>query len=162
MFVIYSRLSFARTAVSNGIVDYAIAIAALPLVILTFVCAARALRHLLALVWFSPLGVQANHDSLQLVFGPFGNVSFPSRELEIRYPFEMSGDFDDGGFEQYLPEDEQTARLLPRITHPRARVVINRTILRFVTGDEARIVVKLKPVIDRWRAQNSTVQEFTG
>jgi hypothetical protein len=118
--VIYGPLQFIPTSVSNRIVDYAVAIAALPLAAMGVVCGVRAAQHLLAVVWPSPLGLVANDDTLKLQLGPFGNVEYPVRELDIRYPFELSGDFDDGGFEQYLPEDEQMARLLPR-TSPKAR-----------------------------------------
>ncbi len=151
-FVVYSRLQFAPTAVSNRIVDYAVAVAALPLPMLAVLSAIRAVRHFLAVVWFSPLGIEANDDSLKLRLGPFGAVSYPAAELNIRYPFELSGDLEDGGFEQFLPKEEQMARLLPRITHPQARLPINRTILRFVTGDEAQVAAVIRPAIERWRA----------
>ena len=154
-FVVYGRLEFFPTAISNRIVDYAVMVAALPLPVLGIVCAIRAARHFLAVVWLSPLGIQADDESLKLHLGPFGNVSYPARELDIRYPFELSGDFDDGGFEQFLPEEEQMARLLPRMTHPRARLPINRIILRFALGDEAQIAALMRPAIERWRRRHS-------
>lgn len=147
-------MQFGPTATSNRIVDYAIAIAALPLPAVGVVCAIRAVRHFLAVVWCSRLGVYASEISLRLHFGPFGTVEYPAKELDIRYPFELSGDFEDGGFEQYLPEGEQIARLLPRITHPRVKVPINRTVLQFVSGDEASIASMMRPVIEQWRRRN--------
>ncbi len=149
--VVYRPLQFAPTATSNHIVDYAIAIAALPLPALGVVCAIRAVRHFLAVVWFSRLGVYATEQSLRLQFGPFGTVVYPAKELDIRYPFELSGDFENGGFEQYLPEEEQIDRFLPRIIHPRAKLPINRTILQFVSADEALIASMMRPAIGQWR-----------
>jgi hypothetical protein len=155
-FVVYGRLQFFHTAISNRIVDYAVGVAALPLPVLGIVCVLRAARHFLGVVWLSPLGIQADDESLKLHLGPFGNVSYPARELDIRYPFELSGDFDDGGFEQFLPEEEQMARLLPRMTHPRAKLPINRTILRFALGEEAQIAALMRPAIEQWQKRYST------
>lgn len=151
-FVVYSPLHFLPTATANHIVDWAIAVAAVPLPMLAAVCGIRAVRHLLAVFWLAALGVLADENSLCLRLGPFGTVNYPAHELDIRYPFELSGDFEDGGFEQYLPEEEQLARLMPRITHARAKLPINRTILRFVTGDEAQVAAMMRPAIERWRA----------
>ena len=152
-FVVYGRLEFAPTAISNRIVDYAVALAALPLPVLAVGCAVRAVRHFLAVVWLSPLGIRADEHTLEMRLGPFGTATYPVGELDIRYPFELSGDFEDGGFEQFLPEEEQMARLLPRISHLRAKLPINRTMLRFVSGDEARIAAALRDAIERWRRQ---------
>lgn len=150
-FVIYTRLSFSQTAVSNAIVDYAIAVAALPLVLLTIVCGGRAIRQMAAAVWPGPLGIFATPDLLQLRFGPFGHRAHPANELHIQYPFEMIDDAEEGDFERFLPEEEQRERLLPRIRHANAKEPINRTIIRYVAGDEAEIAAKLKPSIDLWR-----------
>jgi hypothetical protein len=151
--IVYQPLQFAPTVVSSHIVDYAIAVAALPLPALSVLSAIRAVQHLLAVIWFSKLGVYASEGLLALRFGPFGTVEYPAKELDIRYPFELSGDFEDGGFEQYLPEEEQIGRLLPRITHPQAKLPINRTILRYVAGDETDIAAKLRPMIECWRTE---------
>lgn len=153
--VIYSRLEFIPTAVSNRLVDYAVAVASLPLTLVAVFCALRMLTQLLAVAWPPPLGIEAGEHSLALLLGPFGIKVFPADELDIRYPFELSGDSDDGGFEQFLPEEEQMARLLPRITHPRAKLPINRTILRFVAGDEAQVARLLQPMVARWRERRS-------
>ena len=152
VFVVYSRLHFVPTAVSNRIVDYAVAVAALPLPILALICAIRTVRYVLAVVWPSPVGVYADAQALELRLGPFGTAAYPAGELAIRYPFELSGD-DDGGFEAFLPEEEQMARLLPRITHPRAKRSIHRTILHFMAGGESEIAQALRPAIELWRGE---------
>ena len=151
-FTVYSRLNFVPTAVSNRIVDYAVAIAALPLPILSLICAVRAIRQILAVFWFAPLGAYASAQALELRLGPFGSATYPAQELSIRYPFELSGDEEDGGFEAFLPEEEQKARLLPRIVHPNAKPPVHRTLLRFLSGDEAQIAKALRPAIELWRA----------
>lgn len=152
-FVVYSQLDFSPNAVSSRIVDFSIAFGGLPLPLLTIFCGVRAFQHILAIVWVAPLGVFAGSDVLELRFGPFGSAAYPARELDIRYPFELSGDFDDGGFEHYLPEEEQLARLLPRILHHRAAKPINRTMLQFLSGDEQATAHALRPAIELWRSQ---------
>lgn len=150
--IIFSRLDFRPTAVSSGIVDYAIAIAALPLAVVAVVSGLRTVQHVLAAVWPGPLGIQADREYLQLFLGPFGMRGYRVVELDVRYPFEME-DEDGGGFEQFLPEVEQMARMLPRIIHRGTKVPINRTILRFAAGDEAAIASGLLPVIQHWRSE---------
>jgi len=150
--ITYSRLHFRPTAIASGIVDYAVAIAALPLVGFALFCAVRTLQYILAAVWPGPLGLHADGEYLQLFLGPFGNQCYRAVELDIRYPFEMEEDDEGGGFEQFLPEDEQLARMIPRITHQSAKVPISRTILRFMGGDEPRIASQLRRVIEHWRS----------
>ena len=153
-FVVYSRLHFVPTAVSNRIVDYAVAVAALPLPVVCVICAIRTVRYLLVVVWPSSLGVYARTPALELRLGPFGTIVYPGRELIIRYPFELSGDEENGGFEAFLPEEEQLARLLPRITHPQAKKPIHRTILHFIAGGESDIARALRPAIELWRIRS--------
>ena len=149
--VIYNRLQFRPTAVSSGIVDYAVAIAALPLVGFAVFCVGRMMQYFLAVVWPGPLGLHADGEYLQLFLGPFGNHCYRADELEIRYPFEMESDDEGGRFEQFLPEGEQLARILPRISHRTAKVPINRIILGFIGGDEPGIASRLRRVIEHWR-----------
>jgi hypothetical protein len=148
--LIYSRLSFMRTAVSNGIVDFAIALASMPLVLLVLVCGIQAIRNLVATLW-PGLGVLSSAGTLELRLGPFGHRVYSADELNIRYPFELIDDPEGGGVEQYLPEEEQIERMLPRMQHRAVKEPINRTILRYVVGDEAEIAAKLRPAIERWR-----------
>jgi hypothetical protein len=148
---IYPNLQFRSTAVSSAIVDYAMAIASLPLVAGALFCTFRALQHFLAAAWPGPLGVYADRDSLRLSLGPFGARGFVARELDIRYPFEMDDD-NSGGFEQFLPEDEQKARLLPSMNHRTVQRSVHRTILRFAAGDEAHVASRLGPLIEHWRS----------
>lgn len=151
-YLIYGKLNFSANAVSNRIVDFAVATAALPLVILMGFCVMRFVQYTLMVCWFSPLGVRAGAEFLELRLGPFGSAGYRSAELDIRYPFELSGDFEDGGFEQFLPEEEQISRLLPRILHQNSPRPINRTFIRFLRGDERAIANSLRPAIEYWRS----------
>lgn len=151
--LIYGRLTFARTAISNAIVDYAIGLATLPLIALAFLCGFRAIRYLAAVIWPAKLGVLASDGRLELCLGPFGHVVYPVEELDIRYPFELIDDPEEGGFEQFVPEEEQIERMIPRIKHATEKEPINRTILRFMAGEEKDIAVALRPAIELWRKQ---------
>ena len=148
---IYPKLHFRPTAVSSGIVDYAIAVATIPLLVFGLYSAFRTVQYFLAVVWPGDVGVQADREYLQLFLGPFGRKGFLVRELDVRYPFEMD-DEEGGGFERFLPEDQQRSQMLPRILHSSESRPINRTILRFAAGDEARIAAQLGPVISQWGA----------
>lgn len=152
-FTIYSRLNFVPTAISNRLVDYSIAVVALPCPIFTLVFGFRAVRRLLLSCWPGDVAIVADETALTLRLGPFGTRAYDAVRLDAKYPFEQSGEFDDGGFEAYLPEEEQLTRFLPRLTHPAAPEPLNHTILRFAVGTEPDVAVALRPVIDHWRTR---------
>ena len=102
-------------------------------------------------VWPGPVGVFATSKALVLRLGPFRTRSFDVARLDIRYPFELSGDEDDGGFEAFLPEEEQKERFLPRLLHPDAKARINFLVQKFAAGPESEIAKALRPAFDRWR-----------
>ena len=148
---VYGRLHFAPTGVSNRLVDWSIAVVASPCPAAALVFGFHSVRWLLLFLWPSCVEIRADESTLTLRLGPFGTRAFDVARLDAKYPFEQTGDFEDGGFEGYLPEEEQLARFLPRITHPRATEPINRTILRFIAGSESEIAAAIRPVIERWR-----------
>jgi hypothetical protein len=150
-FTIYRSLQFGSSVAGGRLVAIAIGVGALPLLILTVITAVQAIRWLGLAVWPGRAGVFATAASLTLRFGPFGTQRFEAAALDVKYPFELSGDFEDGGFEAFLPEEHQLASFLPRIAHPDAREPINRTILRYAAGTEAQIAAGLRPAIQRWR-----------
>ncbi|MDO8629788.1 MAG: hypothetical protein Q7R41_04785 [Phycisphaerales bacterium] len=152
-FATYSRLHFVPTAISNRLVDYSIAVALLPCSIFTLVFGFRAVRWLLLSCWPGDVAIVADETALTLRLGPFGTRAYDAGQLDARYPFEQSGDFEDGGFEAYLPEEEQRARFLPSLTHPGAPEPLHRTILRFAVGTEPYAAAALRPVIDHWRTR---------
>jgi hypothetical protein len=150
---IYSRLHFVPTAVSNRLVDYSIAVAALPCPIFTLVFGFRAVRWLFLSCWPGDVAIIADETALTLRLGPFGTRVYDTARLDVKYPFELSGEFDDGSFEAYLPEEEQLARFLPRLTHPDAPEPLNRTIRRFAVGAESDVAAALRSVIEHWRTR---------
>ena len=153
--LIYGRLNFVPSGVSNRLVDYSIAAISLPIPLIAVWTALKALRWLLLAAWPARLGVVADADNLTLRLGPFGTRTYDTARLDVRYPFELSQDADGGGFEAFLPEDEQRAKLLPRILHPAAREPLHRVILRFVKESEPDAARTLRPIIDRWRSGHS-------
>lgn len=151
-FLIFRSLNFSATGVNNRLVDYMMAVGALPLAIGGLVAAFMGVRWLLLAFWPGRVGVFACGDKLALRLGPFGAQGYDAARIETRYPFEISsGDEDEGAYEAFLPEDEQRATLLPRMRHPLARTSIDRKILRFVAEGEKQLAEMLRPVIDSWR-----------
>ena len=86
----------------------------------------------------------------------FGNAEDSAKGVSVRVLFgrntvQLEVTDEGGGFEAFLPEEEQQMRLLPRILHPSAREPLNRVILRFVQPPEEEAVRSLRPLIDHWR-----------
>lgn len=150
--LILGRLDFRPTGISNGLLEYAIGFAVLPLALLAILSAVKTLRWLLLCVWPGPVGVYAGADALILRLGAFGTRRYDATRLDVRYPSELSGDVDDSGFEAFLSIEEQIASFLPRITHPESTEPLNVVILRYVSGSEYEVAGMLRPVVDRWRA----------
>jgi len=148
------QLQFSQTAVSNSLVEFSIAVIALPFAILGIYLAVLALRWIGLGLWPGSVGTFATPDALLLLLGPFGNKRYDVSRLDVRYPFELSGD-DDGGFEAFLPEEEQKDRFLPRLLHPDSKSRINLLILKFVAGPEDEIAKALRPAFDQWRTEKS-------
>lgn len=150
---IYINLDFRTTAVSNGLVQAAMALVASPLPILAAICGFQSLRWMLLAAWPQRLGVFANADRLILKLGAFGSQEFNTDRLDVRYPFELIEESEEEAtFEAYLPEEEQIARFLPRLMHPASVEPINRTILRFAGGTEADVAARLLPMVQLWRS----------
>jgi len=150
--LIYGRLNFVPTGVSNRLVDYSIAALSLPIPLISLWMTLKAVRWLLLALWPTRAAVVAEADTLTLRLGPFGTRTYDAQRLDVRYLFELSQDADEGGFEAFLPEEQQRDKFLPRILHPAAREPLNRIILRFVKESEPDAARTLRPLIDRWRS----------
>ncbi len=148
---IYGRLNFRPSGVSNRIVDYSIAFCTLPLAAATLVSAAKALRWLLLGAWPRETGVHADADELVFRLGPFGGRRYDAQRLEVHYPFELESELEDGGFEAFLPEEQQRATLLPRIAHAETQEKLNLAILRYTGISEVDAAKALRPLLDLWR-----------
>ena len=150
--LIYGQLNFVPTGVSNRLVDYSIAAISLPIPLIAVWTALKSLRWLLLALWPTRVAVVADGDSLTLRLGPFGTRTYAAPRLDVRYPFELSQDEEGGGFEAFLPEEEQRSKLVPRMLHPESREPLNRVILRYVKDSEEEAAQALRPLIDHWRS----------
>lgn len=160
--LIFGRLDFRPTGISNGLLDYAIGFAVLPLALLAIVSAVKALRWLLLCVWPGTVGVYASEEALMMRLGSFGTQRYDAARLDVRYPSEFSADVDDGGVEAFLSMEEQRTSFLPRITHPESTEPLNVVILRYVSGSESEVAGMLRPVLDKWRAGQVDRADATG
>lgn len=159
---IYSGLNFSSSVVSGRLVDFSIATVASPILFGALYCLFKSSRWLLLCLWPAPIGVFANKDELVLRLGCFGTWRFDASEISVKYPFELSADLDGGEFESFLPEEEQRATLLPRITHPQSPESINRTIQRYVDATETELASCLRQVLAAWRGEETIPQDATG
>ena len=148
---LYSRLDFTTTGVHSLLVEASLAVMALPIGAGAVLCAVRGFQFLLLGLWIGETVIEADAHQLTLRLGPFGKSVYPVNELDIKYPFELSGD--DESFEAFLPEETQRTTMLPRILHPSAKEPINRTMLRFAKGTEAEIVQRMRPWVEQIRSE---------
>ncbi len=144
---IFSKLDFTRTGVHSRLVEASLAVVALPIAVGAAGCVWHGFRHLLVALWVGELGITLRANSLALRLGPFGSRDYPTGELAIKYPFELSGD--EESFEAFLPDELQRSTMLPRITHPSEKVPISRQILRFAQGTEPQIAQRIRPWVER-------------
>ncbi len=159
-YLIYSSLDFRPSPITNRIVEYSLALVALPVPGAALFSALKALLWAGLWLWPGSVGIFADEQALTFKLGPFGIQVYDAARLDVRYPFEFSSDIEDGGFEAFLPEEEQVARFLPRLLHPDGDGALNLVILCFVSGDESQIAAALRPVIQQWRSHESVREKF--
>ena len=144
---------------SSPLVNASLTLAVLPILLSGLVCVWHGLRWIGLALWPGKIGFFAHSQSFDTCLGPFGARSFPVNELSIKYLFELDDDeLSDGGFEAYLPEEVQTSRFLPRISHPSSLRDLNEVILRFADGSEEDIAKRLRPAIKVWRNEQKFIQ----
>lgn len=151
--VVFQSLDFSPAGASNRIVDLCILAVTLPVVATGLYLLVLGLRWIGLSVWPGAVGIVATDGELVLRLGAFGTRRFDVSRLDLKYAFELSGDEDDGGFESFLPEEEQMANYLPRILHLKAKDRIDRMILKFSQGAEADIARALRPAFEVWRTK---------
>ncbi|MCH7597298.1 MAG: hypothetical protein IID35_12175 [Planctomycetes bacterium] len=152
IFLVARPLNFSPTGTSNRIVDYSIALALIPFAIVGIAMAIKATSSLALAFWPVRLGVFLTEHGVRMRLGPLGVKSFDAARINVRYPFELIDEDDNGGFEAFLPEEEQMAEFLPRMLHPDASEPINRLILKFSMGTEAEVAAAFGPMIQQWRS----------
>jgi len=149
-FKLYASLEFVPSGASNRIVEYGWAALGLPLVFLAVYSSMQAVRWAALGLWPGPNGVFADERGLEFRLGP-ARRRYEAAELRIRYPFDLLDESEEAPFEAFLPEEEQLAKFLPRITHPQSTAPLNLIILRYVEGTEAQVASRLRPMLDVWR-----------
>lgn len=140
----------------STIVKVAIIAALIPFGLAGIAMVVWGLRWLLLAMWPGRVGVTADTHALRLELGPFGNRTYDTDRLDVRYFFELSADSGEEGFEALLPEAEQIRNFLPRLLHPDAKNPLQRSIMRFADGTESSVAQALRPIIAQWRKEHST------
>lgn len=148
---VFSQLRFVPSGVSNRLVDYCFAVLLIPVVLGAAAFAFRAAGLVCMAIWPGAVGVYAGRDRLTIKMGPFGTRDYDVGRLDIRYPYELPTDDGEDQFEALLPHERQWAELFPKITHPDARELIDRTIRRMAGIPEEDIVRILRPAISFYR-----------
>ncbi len=151
--VVFESLDFSPAGAANRLVDLSLLIATLPIALAGLYLGVLGFRWIGLAVWPGPVGVVATKVELSLRLGAFGTRRFEACRLNLKYAFELSGDEEDGGFESFLPEEEQVAKFLPRILYPTSRDRIDLMLLKFARGSEAEIARALRPAFDEWRSK---------
>ena len=149
---VFSQLHFIPSGTSNRLVDYSLAVLMIPIVLGAAAFAIRAAGLACMAAWPGSVGVFAGPDELTIKMGPFGTKRYDVARLDVRYPYELPADDGEEQFEALLPHERQVAELIPRITHPDARELIDRTIRRMAGVSEDNIVRILRPAIYFYRA----------
>ena len=150
--IVFGQLQFVPSGTSNRFVDYSIAILMIPFVLGAVAFAMRAAGLACMAIWPGSVGVYAGRETLTIRLGPFGTRRYDVRRLEVRYPYELPADDGDDQFEAFLPEERQLAELVPRMTHPEASELLDRTIRRMAGMADAEIARVLRPAMDFYRA----------
>lgn len=148
---VFPDLNLWASGATNRVVDWAIALIALPAPLISLFALWRAIRWLSLSLWPGPVGITATPEGIQTRLGLIESRTYDAKRLVIRYPFELAEELDEGSFEAYLPEEKQLETLMPRLTHPEARRPIQEILMQFGSGDEGDLARRLRPLIERWR-----------
>lgn len=148
---VFPDLNLWSGGATNRVVDWAIALIALPVPLISLIALWRAIRWLSLSIWPGPVGIAATLEGIQTHLGLIESRTYDAKRLVIRYPFELAEELDEGSFEAYLPEEKQMEMLMPRMTHPQARRPLQEILMQFGSYDEADLARRLRPLIERWR-----------
>ncbi|MEE9295303.1 MAG: hypothetical protein V3W34_10140 [Phycisphaerae bacterium] len=146
-------LNFSASGISNRITEYSITVVILPLAIAGLVLVLRGLRWLAMAFWPGRLCIVADADALTFDLGPMGRHRYPTDRLDVRYLFEMPGDFQDEGksFEAYLDPRQQMEELLPRIRFPGEPDALEERITYYAPGTEKQLAETFRPFVEYMR-----------
>ena len=148
--LLWPRLSFHPSGISNRVVDYSAAFLLAGFVIAGLWAICSGLRWLALSIW-PRTGIRFDAKGLELRLGPFGRHVWAWSELRIRYRHETSVDLDDPEtFEEIDADVEQTTRL-PLMDDSASGERINEVILRFAGWTEAELAGGAGELIRRFR-----------
>ncbi len=154
-YLVFHSVDWSFSAVSSRLVTVSMVFFGLPLAMGALLTAFFGSRWFALAVWPAGIGVHADPLGLQLRLGPFGSSRCDSARIEVRYPFELAEKGGDGGFEAYLPVEEQMDRFLPRIVDRVSGRRLDLVILRFAAGTESEVARQLRGIVAVWRAHRS-------
>ncbi len=167
-YLVVRGLNFRTSAVDNRIIEYCVALLMIPIVLSGVALVVVGIKWAIFSLWPGRLAVTTGPQGLLFELGPFGREIYPPEELNVQYLFEISMDAanDDDLYESLLPEEEQMATKLPRISHhaptdhpgpsearaaspaqPPAAGHLERRILYFSANSERELVVALQPFV---------------
>lgn len=155
--LVFREVQLGSSGLSNRLVDWARLLGGVPLAVAALVMGWHACRWLFMSIWPAFVGFEATVDALHAHLGPFRSHRYDVRFLRIRYPFEQTEADDAGGYESFLPEDQQRNCLLPEISGRNTPEPVNKTILRFVATGEADTAARMRPLLDHWRTLDPTL-----
>ncbi len=155
-------LDFSSSAISGRLVSICLAAVVVLLAALLLLVVVLTGRWLLVTVWPGRLGMTANGAGLSMKLGPFGARRIEAVALVATYPYEADDDDDNGGFEAYLPEEEQHRLFVPALRRRGDSERIDRLILKLAKGSEADLARQMRPVIEAWRRTAAATEERPG
>ena len=121
IFLVARPLNFAPTGTSNRIVDYSIALALIPFAIVGIAMAIKATSSLALAFWPVRLGVFLTEHGVRMRLGPLGVKSFDAARINVRYPFELIDEDDNGGVEAFSAANGPS-KLAPAVGPDHARL----------------------------------------
>jgi hypothetical protein len=149
-----SGLRFHFSPTFSHVVTYSLAFVVGGLALIGLLMAGVGLRWLVFGLWPGRLGLSCQGGILELRLGPFGSHRIALRDMQAVYRHERDPEDELLSTEDFaLPEDE-IAHRLPLLLYRNAPM--NRTLYRFLVGEESDHLKALRPMIDYLRAPAAT------
>jgi len=148
--LLWPRLSFRPSGISNRMVDYSAAFLLAGFVIAALWAIFSGLRWLVLAVWPST-GIRFDAKGVELRLGPFGRRVWVWSELRVRYRHEMSIDLDDPETFEDIDADVETTTRLPLMDVSSSGERINELILRNAAWTESELADGAGELIRRFR-----------
>ncbi|MGB0715446.1 MAG: hypothetical protein ACPGXK_06185 [Phycisphaerae bacterium] len=148
-FLVYSNLTLGGSG-GDRLVQYSIAIIALPLPICTLMTLLHSLKWLSLGLWPRRVGIEFSSGQIAVELGLFRSTVVDIPRLSIRYPF----DFDEARaaqmMEAQLPFEMQRSTLIPEMRHPDYKGRLKIDMLRFSKLEEPEFARLLEDHFLHW------------